>query len=101
MFVTPASLWSFRLPYRLVSSVEVSDRFFRKPLLRAVTFPHVAFVLSLAQGSVRLIELTADVEPSEVRIEDLPSDVASLAGRSSIADRAPNRRIQGSEGRRC
>ena len=84
-----------------MSSVEVSDQFFIKPLLRTVTFPHVAFVLSLAQRSVRLIELAADVEPSEVRIEGLPSDVASVAGRWSIADRAPNRRIQGSEGRRC
>jgi hypothetical protein len=45
VFVTPASLRSFRLPSRIVSSVEVSDWFFIKPLLRAVTFPDVAFVL--------------------------------------------------------
>lgn len=30
----------------------------------------------------------------------MPSDVASAAGRSSIADRAPHRRIQGSEGQK-
>ncbi len=100
VFVTPAVLRSFRLPNRLVSSVVVSDRFFVKPLLRAVTFPHVAFVLALAQRSVRVIEVAPEMNPSEVRVEDMPSDVASVAGRSSIADRAPNRRIQGSEGQK-
>jgi hypothetical protein len=33
-------------------------------------------------------------------VEDLPSDVASAAGKSSIADRAPVRRLQGSEGQK-
>lgn len=100
VFVTPVALRSFRLPNRLVPTVVVSDRFFVKPLLRAVTFPHVAFVLALAQGSVRVIEVAPDVRPSDVRVADMPSDVASVAGRSSIADRAPNRRIQGSEGQK-
>lgn len=100
VFLTPELLQSFRLPNRLLSAVEVSDRFFVKPLLRAITFPHAAFVLSLAQGSVHLIEVAADARPSEVRIEDLPTDVASAAGRSSIADRAPTGRIQGGEGQK-
>jgi Bacterial archaeo-eukaryotic release factor family 11 len=60
----------------------------------------VAFVLALAQGSVRLIEVSADVEPTEVALPDMPQDAASAAGRSSIADRAPVRRIQGDEGRK-
>jgi hypothetical protein len=99
-FVTPEALTTFRLPNRLLSAVVVSDRFHLKPLLRAVTFPQVAFVLALAQGSVRLIEVSADAEPTEVRVPDLPRDAASAAGRSSLADRAPVRRIQGSEGRK-
>jgi hypothetical protein len=78
----------------------VADRFHLKPILRAVTFPRVALVLALAQGSVRLIEVSSDVEPVEVRLPDMPSDAASAAGRSSLADRAPVRRIQGSEGRK-
>jgi hypothetical protein len=99
-FVTPESLMSFRLPNRLLSSVEVSDRFYVKPLFRAVTFPQVALVLALAQGSVRLLEVSPDAEPAEVELPDMPSDAASAAGRSSLADRAPVRRIQGSEGRK-
>jgi hypothetical protein len=99
-FATPESVVTFRLPNRLVSSVEVADRFFVKPLLRSVTFPQVALVLALAQGSVRLVEVTADAGPWEVRISDLPTDVASAVGKSSIADRSPSGRIQGSEGQK-
>jgi hypothetical protein len=99
-FVTPESLMSFRLPNRLLSIVEVSDRFHVKPLFRAVTFPPVALVLALAQGSVRLFEVSPDAELAELRLPDMPSDAASAAGRSSLADRAPVRRIQGSEGRK-
>jgi hypothetical protein len=99
-FATPTSLITFRLPNRLVSNVEVADRFFVKPLLRAVTFPQVALVLALAQDSVRLVEVAADAGPWEVRISDLPSNVASAVGKSSIADRSPSGRIQGSEGQK-
>lgn len=99
-FVTPESLSTFRLPNRLLSNVEVSDRFHLKPLLRAVTFPQVAFLLALAQGSVRMIEVSADDPPPEIKLPDMPSDAASAAGRSSLADRAPTRRIQGAEGRK-
>lgn len=100
VFATPDRALTFRLANRLLSRVEVADRFYVKPLLRALTFPHVAFVLALAQGSVRLIEVAADIEPAEVKIDDLPSDVASAVGKASISDRAPTRRVQGTEGQK-
>jgi hypothetical protein len=100
VFATPDSLVTFRLANRLASNVEVSDRYFVKPLLRSVTFPQVALVLALAQGSVRVVEVTADAGPWEVRVDDLPTDVASLARQSSITDRSPSGRIQGSEGQK-
>ena len=70
IFATPEGVTTFRLPNRLLSAAEVSDRFHVKPLLRAVTVPQVALVLALAQGSVRLIEVSPDVEPAEVRVPD-------------------------------
>ncbi len=100
VLLTPELVQTFRLPNRLLSNLEVSDRFHLKPLLRAVTFPQVAFVLALAQSSVRVIEVSADDEPAEVGVPDLPGDAASVAGRSSLADRAPTRRIQGGEGQK-
>jgi hypothetical protein len=99
-FATPEWLITFRLPNRLLSQVEVSDRFHVRPLLRTLTFPHVAFVLALAQGSVRVVEVTPDLDPVRISVTDLPSDVAGAVGKSSISDRAPIRRVQGSEGQK-
>ena len=50
IFATPERIRTFRLPNRLVSVVEVADRFHIKPLLRAVTFPHNAYVLAIGMG---------------------------------------------------
>ena len=100
VFVTPESSVTFRLPNHLLPLVEVSDRFHVKPLLRAVTFPQVALVLALAQGSVRVVEVTADVDPEPVDVPGLPRDVASSVGKASIRDRSPSRRLQGAEGQK-
>jgi hypothetical protein len=100
IFATPEAVTTFRLPNRLVAMVEVSDRFHVKPLLRSITFPEVALVLALAQGSVRLIEVAPNVEPAPVRVPDLPSDVASSVGKASIQDRGPSGRLQGAEGQK-
>ena len=100
LFLTPTTVTTFRLANHLVNLVEVSDRFHLKPLLRAVTFPNTAFVLALAQQSVRLLEITSDLEPMDVELADLPTDVPSAVGKSSIRDRAPSGRVQGSEGQK-
>jgi Bacterial archaeo-eukaryotic release factor family 11 len=100
VFVTPVSATTFRLPNRLTDMVEVSDRFHLKPLLRAVTFPQAAFVLALSQGGVRLLEIAPDLDATEIDVAGLPTDVAGAAGKSSTSDRAPVRRIQGSEGQK-
>lgn len=100
VFVTPDGLTTFRLPNQLNRAVEVSDRFHVKPLLRALTFTQAAFVLDLAQGSVRLLQIVPELHPVEVSVPDMPADVASAVGKSSIADRAPIRRLQGAEGQK-
>jgi hypothetical protein len=100
VFADPHGLRSFRLPNRLTAAVQVADRYYVKPLLRAVTFPQTAFVLALAEGSVRLLEVTPDLPTFEVRVPDLPSDAADAVGKASITDRSPSRRLQGTEGRK-
>jgi release factor family 11 len=100
LFLTPTTSTTFRLANKLVAIVEVSDRFHLKPLLRAVTFPHTAFVLALSQSGVRLLEIAPELEPAEIKIPDLPKDVAGAVGKSSIRDRAPVGKIQGSEGQK-
>lgn len=100
VFAAPGSVRTFRLPNQLTAEVEVGDRFYVKPLLRAVTFPQAAFVLALASGSVRLVEVTRTGAPFTVPVHGLPSDAASAAGKASIADRSPSGRLQGSEGQK-
>jgi hypothetical protein len=80
--------------------VEVSDRFHVKPLLRSATFPQAAFVLALSQNAARLVEVSPDAPPAEIRVPGMPRDAASAVGKRSIADRSPDRRVQGSEGQK-
>lgn len=100
IFATPARLLTFRLANRLTACVEVADRFHVKPLLRAVLGDHEAFVLALAQGSVRLVEVSADLPAAQVRVPDLPRDMSDAVGRGSLESRSPRGRIQGSEGKK-
>jgi hypothetical protein len=100
LLATADQLLTFRLANRLPSQVEVSDRFHLKPLLRAITFPHAAFVLALSAGAARLVEVPPSGPAVEVKVQDLPKDAADAAGQSTINDRSPKRRIQGSEGQK-
>lgn len=100
VFATPDLVQAYRLPNRLPSEVEVGDRLYVKPLLRTIAFPQAGYVLALAAGSVRLIEFVADGPSEVVKVPDLPEKAADAAGKSSLSDRAPIRRIQGSEGQK-
>lgn len=100
VFATPDRLVTYRLPNALEPEVEVADRFYVKPLLRAVAFPNAAHVLALAEGSVRLVEVSADRPAVTVKVEGMPKDAGSAVGRSGVNDRSPSGRIQGSEGQK-
>ncbi|MEX2451320.1 MAG: hypothetical protein WD407_10735 [Rhodospirillales bacterium] len=98
VLATPDRIRTFRLANALSPMVQVSDRFHLKPLLRAITFSHSAYVLALSENAVRLVEIHADLPPVTVKVEGLPKDAASAAGKSTLNDRSASRRIQGSEG---
>lgn len=99
VFATADGVRTFRLPNRLSPIVEVSDRFHLKPLLRAVTVPQSAFVLALSQNGVRVVQVLPEGPAVPVKVADLPRDAASAVGKSSLNDRSPSGRIQGSEGK--
>lgn len=100
VLATPDSIRTFRLANRLNAQVEVSDRFHMKPLLRAITFPHVALVLALSENAVRLLEVLPEGPPVEIRVPGMPRDAASSVGKASINDRSHSQRIHGSEGKK-
>lgn len=98
ILATPDSVRTFRLANALSPMVQVSDRFHLKPLLRAITFPHSAFVLALSENAVRLVEVFSELPPMTVKVDGLPKDAASAAGKSTLNDRSHSRRVHGSEG---
>jgi hypothetical protein len=100
IFATPESIRTFRVPNLLEPIVVVSDRFHLKPLLRTVTFPNAAYVLALAEGSVRLVEVFADLPAAVVKIDGLPKDAGAAVGRSNVNDRSPSGRLHGWEGQK-
>ena len=83
IFLTPESVKTYRLPSKMDNQVHVSDRFHLKPILRAVTFPHDGYILAVGMGAVRLIEISADLPPHPVKIDDFPKDMADAIGRRS------------------
>jgi hypothetical protein len=100
VLATPDRLRTFRLANRLTETVQVSDRFHLKPLLRALTFSQAAYVLALSENDVRLVEVFPDLPAEAVRVPDLPKDAASTLGKSTLNDRSHKRRITGSEGQK-
>lgn len=100
VLLTPEDIRTFRLANKLQASVEVSDRFHLKPLLRAVAFPHTAYVLTISENAVRLVEVMADGEPQHINVPGLPKDAASAVHKSTLNSRGPVGRIQGSEGQK-
>lgn len=100
IFAVPERLVTFRLANRLEPMVEVADRFYVKPLLRAVTTQQEALVLALSQNGVRLVEVSADLPAAPINVADMPKDMADAVGRVSLNNRSPRGRIQGSEGKK-
>lgn len=100
VLATPDHVRTWRLANKLTPMVEVSDRFHLKPLIRAITFPHAAYVLALSENAVRLVEVSAELPAATVKVHDLPADAASAVGKSTINDRSPSGRIQGQEGQK-
>jgi hypothetical protein len=98
VLATPDSVRTFRLATALTDTVQVSDRFYLKPLLRAIAFPQTALVLALSENAVRLIEIFPELPPSHVRVQDLPKSAADAVGRASVNNLTQNTRIANAEG---
>ncbi len=98
VLATPEAVRTYRLANQLREIVVVSDRFHLKPLLRAVTFPQAAYILAISENAVRLIEVSADLPAATVMVPGLPAGAADAVGKSSVNDRSPSGRLQGSEG---
>jgi hypothetical protein len=98
VLATPDSVRTFRLATAIADTVEVSDRFHLKPLLRAIAFPQHAFVLALSENAVRLVEVFADLPAAHVRVPDLPKSAANAVGRASVNNLTQGTRLANAQG---
>jgi hypothetical protein len=98
LYVTPENLISFRLPTRLDAFVEVADRFHIKPLIRALAFPDVAFILALSENSARVVELHGDLPAEIIPVSGMPKDMDASGARNKSRDVSPGGRFQGRAG---
>lgn len=98
LYVTPENLTSFRLPTHLEPLVEVADRFHIKPLIRALAFPDVAFVLALSENNARLVEMHGDLPAEVVAVAGLPKNMDASGARDKSRDVSPGGRFQGRAG---
>jgi hypothetical protein len=89
VLATPDRCLTYRLPSRLQRMSEVSDRFHLRPLIGALSFPSVAFVLAFSQKTARLIEVGPDHPGKEVEVADLPTGIAELARTAGDDPEAP------------
>jgi hypothetical protein len=92
---------TFRLPNRLSSSCDIADRFYVKPLFRAVTFPQSAYILALAGKSARLIRVSADSPATVVEVPNLPVNVSDAVGLSAPPSRNGDLKHVGEEGQKA
>jgi len=99
VLAAPGLLEAFRLANDLQEHVAVGDRFDTGTLLRAVAFPHRAFVVELTQGGARLIEFGPDQGPIE-RGLSLPDDHALMLERTTTDGRFDRHRADGATGDR-
>lgn len=76
VFLSPAGARVFRLMNELPSAWSTGDRFDVGPLIRAVTFEHVGYVVALTEGEVRLLHLDSTATAHAVPLPELPADVA-------------------------
>ncbi len=100
VLATPDSLRTFRLATEVTETVEVSDRFHLKPLMRAMAFPQHAFVLALSENDARLLEVFADQPATAVSVPGLPDSAADAAGRSPVNNLTQDTTQANSEGRK-
>lgn len=86
VLVTPDCIRTYRLANQLANRLDVSERFYLKPLLRALTFPHSAYILALSENQARLIEFFADAPAAEVVVPDMPENLKDAMGDAALND---------------
>ena len=84
VLATPDCIRTFCLANRIETHMEIADRFHIKPLFRALSFTHSAYILALSENEVRLVEFFSDAAPEVIKVSDMPKDALDAAGKASL-----------------
>lgn len=77
LFCSPQDYYYFNLPENPAEEVIVSDEFYVKPLISAITEDRVFYLLSISQGNLRLYRCSRyDIE--EVNLQNVPLSIEEM-----------------------
>lgn len=74
ILATPDNISTYRLANNHANRMVVGERFYLKPLLRAITFPHSAYILALSENEARVVEFFADAPAEVINVPGLPGN---------------------------
>ncbi len=98
LFAAPGVLRTFRMVNSVQPALSISDRFDVGVLLRSVSFPHAAFVLSVTEGGAHLYAISATEPTRELELEGLPEDLHTVLEYTTTEDDHAVPRAQGANG---
>lgn len=87
ILVSPHEMTTFRMTSRAPSLLTISDRFYLKPMLREITFPHCFYVLALTENEARLIECYPSAPPVVIDLEGMPRNARHVLRKLSVRAR--------------
>ncbi len=75
VYLSPKQFRHYRLPFKADELVAVGERFYIKPILRALVGSRRFYILALSQKKVRLLESTQG-SAREVAVKEIPASLA-------------------------
>ena len=98
IFAAPGTTRVFRLINNVQHHLAIGDRFDVGVLLRAVSFAHAAYVLTVTEGGIHLYGVSRDEPTRELDLPGLPDDLHSVLEYTIIEDDSAIPRAQGANG---
>ena len=99
LLATPDIYHIYRLANNLVNQLEIGDRFYLKPLFRALTFDQTAYILALSENEVKVIGLFREQDPEPLEVPGLPESAISALSLPSLtaSHKGPENPVDGTE----
>ena len=98
VYLSPKQFRYYRLPFKADELVAVGERFYIKPILRALVSSRRFYILALSQKKVRLLESTQG-SAREVAVKEIPASLAEALKYEQAEKQLQFRSVPGGGGR--